>query len=84
MRSLQLHTHTKKKRIKNAFKTRYKYFEYQIMLFKLINISTTYQEFFNRTIGKAFDNYTIIYFNNILIYLKNKEEHVKHVQYILK
>ena len=35
-------------------------------------------------LGKHLDEFVIVYLNNIIIYLENKEEHKEHVKQVLK
>ena len=58
----------------------FKLYKYLIMLFKLINTLTISQTYINNVLRKDFNVYVVIYLNNILIYLKNKQEHRKHVR----
>src|SRR6266513_1250436 len=54
------------------------------MLFKLINISATFQELINHVLYDHLNEFVIAYLNNILIYFKNEKNHEKHVKKILK
>jgi uncharacterized protein YaaN involved in tellurite resistance len=54
------------------------------MLFGLINISVLYQNLINNIFRKYLNDFIIAYLNDILIYLKTKEEHIKHVTAVLK
>ena len=54
-----------------AFQTRYGYFEYQIMLFRLFNASINFQDYINKTLIEKLDIFIIVYLNDILIYIKN-------------
>ena len=54
-----------------------------IMLFKLTNASTTFQTYINNVLREHLNMFVIIYLNNILIYLKNKKDHKKHIRQIL-
>ena len=54
------------------------------MLFDLINTLITFQSYINKTLKKHLNVIYIIYFNDIVIYLKNKNKHEKHVYKILK
>jgi hypothetical protein len=73
---------------KNEWKTifgfRLEYYEYLVMLFGLINASVLYQNFINNIFRKYLDDFVVAYLNDILIYLKTKEKHIKHVTAILK
>jgi hypothetical protein len=54
------------------------------MLFKLINALALYQSLINNIFRKYLDDFIVAYLNDILIYLKTKKEHVKHVTAVLK
>ena len=54
-----------------------------IILFKLINASTTFQTYINNVLREHLNIFIIIYFNNILVYLKNKKNYKKNVKQIL-
>jgi hypothetical protein len=54
------------------------------MPFKLINASTLYQSLINNILRKYLDDFVVAYLNDILIYSKTKEKHIKHVITILK
>ncbi len=65
---------------KTAFKTRYGYFEYQVMLFGLINAPATFQDYINKILAEKLDIFVIVYLDDILIYTKSEgEEHVQAV-----
>ena len=73
-----------RKKWKTTFRTRYKLFEYLIILFELINASTTCQDTINDALRKHLNIFAIIYLNDILIYFKNQKEYKKHVKTILR
>ena len=54
-----------------TFKTRYNYFEYQVILFGLSNTLATFQGYVNKILAEKLDIFVTIYLNNILIYIKN-------------
>src|SRR5438046_2909419 len=54
------------------------------MLFRLTNISATFQELINHVLYNHLNKFVITYLNNILIYSENKEKHKKHVKEVLK
>ena len=66
------------------FRTRYDHFEYIMMSFDLINASTTFQILINKILRDLMNHICIIYFDNILIYLKTRKEHWNCVMQILK
>ena len=53
------------------------------MLFRFINAPVIYQQFINDTFIKYLDIFIVVYLDNILIYLKIFEEHVKYIKIIL-
>jgi hypothetical protein len=54
------------------------------MFFKLINISVIFQRLINKILYKYFNNFVIIYLNDILIFIKeDKEEYIKKVKKVL-
>ena len=55
---------------KTAFRTRYEHYEYFVIFFRFINTPATFQTFVNNILREYLDIFVIIYFNNILIYLK--------------
>ena len=60
---------------KTTFRTRYKYFEYQIMSFELVNASAIFQTYINKMLKKLVNNICVIYLNDILIYSENSTKH---------
>jgi len=54
------------------------------MQFRLINTLATFQKQINSILGEYLDEFIIVYLNNIIIYLESKEEHGKHIKWVLK
>jgi hypothetical protein len=54
------------------------------MLFGLINTPVSYQSLINNILRKYLDDFVIAYLDDILIYSKIKEKHIKHVTAVLK
>jgi Reverse transcriptase (RNA-dependent DNA polymerase) len=54
------------------------------MPFGLTNVLILYQSLINNILRKYLDDFMIAYLNDILIYLKTKEKHIKHVTAVLK
>jgi len=65
---------------KTAFKTCYGHFKYLVMPFSLTNASITFQSYIYKALGTLVDTIYVVYLNNILIYLNNKDKHVKYVK----
>ncbi len=69
---------------KTAFKTRYGYFEYQVMLFGLTNALAIFQNYINKILAEKLDVFVIVYLNDILIYTENKsKEYIQAVWWVL-
>ena len=65
---------------KMAFKTRYDYFEYQVMPFRLTNIPASFQRFINKILAEKFDIFIIVFLDNIPIYTDDdKKDHIAAV-----
>ena len=69
---------------KTAFRIKYDLYKYLIMLFKLTNASATCQKLINNILPEHLDIFVIAYSNNILVYFKTKEKHIKHVNIVLE
>src|SRR5438046_10589756 len=54
------------------------------MLFRLTNISATFQELINHVLYDHLNKFVITYLDNILIYSENEENHEKQVKEVLK
>jgi len=54
------------------------------MQFGLINILAMFQKRINSILGEYLDEFVIVYLNDIIIYLENKEEYREHVKWVLK
>ena len=54
-----------------------------MMSFNLINVSTTFQIYVNKTLIELMNVICVIYLNDILIFLKNRETYIKNVRKIL-
>nr|GEU99401.1 putative reverse transcriptase domain-containing protein [Tanacetum cinerariifolium] len=69
---------------KIAFRTRYGHYEFQVMPFGLTNVPAVFIDLMNRVCKPYLDEFVIVFINDILIYLKNKEEHEGHLKLILE
>jgi Reverse transcriptase (RNA-dependent DNA polymerase) len=54
------------------------------MLFRLTNAPVLYKSLINNIFRKYLDDFVVAYLNDILIYSKIKEEHIKYVIVVLK
>src|SRR5204863_5765327 len=62
----------------------YEHFEYQVVSFDLINISAIFQIYINCALCDLVDDFCIVYFDDILVFLKSEKEHYQHLQLIIK
>ena len=69
---------------KIIFYTWYEYFEYQIVSFDLINVLMIFQVYINCVLHDLVNDFCIVYFDNILVFLKSKKKHYQHLQLIIK
>ena len=69
---------------KTAFRTRFKYYKYIVMPFRLINIPAIIQILINDILKEYLDRFYIAYLNDILIYLNNIKIYKKYVKLVLK
>src|SRR5690606_33341492 len=69
---------------KTAFRTRYGHYEYTVMPFGLVNAPATFQNMINSILRELLDEGVIAYLDDILIYSRTMEEHIKLVREVLK
>jgi len=74
----------KDKKWKTAFWTRYRHYEYTVMLFELKNALATFQRLINDTLREYLDDFAITYLDDILIYSDDLEMHCSHVHKVLR
>nr|GEW49980.1 putative reverse transcriptase domain-containing protein [Tanacetum cinerariifolium] len=67
-----------------AFRTRYGHFEFQVMSCGLTNAPVVFIDLMNRVCKPYFDKFVIVFIDDILVYFKDEEEHVKHLNIILE
>lgn len=69
---------------KVAFKTRYGHYEFTVVAFGLTNAPVTFMCLMNIVFSKYLDKFVLIFFDDILFYSKNKEEHEEHLRLVLQ
>ncbi|GKB89786.1 putative reverse transcriptase domain-containing protein [Tanacetum coccineum] len=67
-----------------AFRTRYGYFEFQVMTFGLTNAPAVFMDLMNRVCKPYLDKFFIVFIDDILVYSKDEEEHGKHLKIVLE
>lgn len=61
---------------KITFKTRYSYFNYQIIFFRLTNASAIFKGYMNKILVNKLDIFVITILDDIFIYIENKKKYV--------
>ncbi|CAN6566578.1 unnamed protein product [Malus baccata var. baccata] len=69
---------------KTAMVTRYGSFEYKVMPFGLTNAPATFCTLMNKVFHPYLDKFVVVYIDDIVIYSKTLEEHVKHLRIVFK
>ncbi len=69
---------------KTAFRTKYGLFEYLVMPFGLCNAPASFQTMINAVLWTYLDDGVIVYIDDILIYSKTEEEHIRLVRAVLE
>nr|GEW32486.1 retrotransposon protein, putative, Ty3-gypsy subclass [Tanacetum cinerariifolium] len=69
---------------KTTSRMRYGHFKFTVMPFRLTNASTVFKDLMNRVCEPNLDKFVIVFIDDILTYLKSKEDHEVHLKFVLE